>query len=97
LTEIQPERAEGIYLRFRRQPIHRLYQRDWDHEYWPLPPPGRGSNPGTKPIPDLWSDVALEKTDWILENHHPEPLSDNQQKELTKIIQAAEKELSDKE
>jgi trimethylamine--corrinoid protein Co-methyltransferase len=42
-------------------------------------------------------DVALEKTQWILENHHPEPLSDNQQKELTKIIQAAEKELSDKE
>jgi len=41
--------------------------------------------------------VAREKTDWILENHHPEPLSDNQQKELTKIIQAAEKELSDKE
>ena len=42
-------------------------------------------------------DVALEKTHWILENHHPEPLSDNQQKELAKIIQAAEKELSDKE
>jgi len=38
-----------------------------------------------------------EKKDWILENHHPELLSDNQQKELTKIIQAAEKELSDKE
>jgi trimethylamine--corrinoid protein Co-methyltransferase len=42
-------------------------------------------------------DVALEKTHWILENHHPEPLSDEQQIELTKIIQAAEKELSDKE
>ncbi len=42
-------------------------------------------------------DVALEKTHWILENHHPKPLSDNQQKELTKIIRAAEKELSDKE
>jgi hypothetical protein len=42
-------------------------------------------------------DVALEKTHWILENHHPEPLSDNQQTELTKIIQAAEKELSRKE
>jgi trimethylamine--corrinoid protein Co-methyltransferase len=42
-------------------------------------------------------DVALEKTRWILENHHPEPLSEKQQIELTKIIQAAEKELSDKE
>jgi len=42
-------------------------------------------------------DLAREKTDWILENHHPEPLSDSQRKELTKIIMLAEKELSDKE
>jgi trimethylamine--corrinoid protein Co-methyltransferase len=42
-------------------------------------------------------EVAREKTDWILENHHPEPLSDNQQRELTKIIALAEKELSGKE
>ena len=39
-------------------------------------------------------EVAREETDWILENHHPEPLSDEQQAELTKIIKAAEKELS---
>jgi trimethylamine--corrinoid protein Co-methyltransferase len=38
-------------------------------------------------------DVALEKTHWILENHHPEPLSDEQQKELTRIIVVAENEL----
>jgi hypothetical protein len=37
--------------------------------------------------------VAREKTDWILENHHPEPLSQNQQTELNRILQAAEKEL----
>jgi trimethylamine--corrinoid protein Co-methyltransferase len=42
-------------------------------------------------------DAALEKTHWILENHHPEPLSDEQQKELTRIIKAAEKELSGNE
>jgi trimethylamine--corrinoid protein Co-methyltransferase len=42
-------------------------------------------------------EIAREKTDWILENHHPEPLSDNQQRELTKIIALAEKELSGKE
>jgi trimethylamine--corrinoid protein Co-methyltransferase len=42
-------------------------------------------------------EVAREKTDWILENHHPEPLSDEQQKELTRIIKAAEKELSGKD
>jgi len=39
-------------------------------------------------------EVAREKTDWILENHHPEPLSETQQSELTRIIQAAERELS---
>jgi trimethylamine--corrinoid protein Co-methyltransferase len=39
-------------------------------------------------------EVAKEKTDWILENHHPEPLSENQQSELTRIIEAAEQELS---
>ena len=38
--------------------------------------------------------VAKEKTDWILENHHPEPLSENQQSELTRIIRVAERELS---
>lgn len=42
-------------------------------------------------------EVAREKTDWILENHHPEPLSDEQQKELARIVKAAEKELTEKE
>jgi len=42
-------------------------------------------------------DVALERTRWILENHHPEPLSDEQQVELTKIIAAAERELMERE
>ena len=39
-------------------------------------------------------EVAREKTDWILENHHPEPLSKEQQKELSRIVEAAEKELA---
>jgi trimethylamine--corrinoid protein Co-methyltransferase len=38
--------------------------------------------------------VAREKTDWILQNHHPEPLSETQQTELSRIIKAAEKELA---
>jgi trimethylamine--corrinoid protein Co-methyltransferase len=38
--------------------------------------------------------VAREKTDWILENHHPEPLSESQQAELTRVLEAAENELS---
>jgi hypothetical protein len=38
--------------------------------------------------------VAREKTDWILENHHPQPLDEAQQVELTRILQAAERELA---
>jgi trimethylamine--corrinoid protein Co-methyltransferase len=39
-------------------------------------------------------EVAREKTDWILDNHHPEPLSDAQKSELDRILQAAERQLS---
>ncbi len=38
-------------------------------------------------------EVARERTDWILETHHPEPLSENQQSELTRIVEVAEREL----
>jgi len=39
-------------------------------------------------------DMARQKTDWILENHHPEPLSDSQSSELTRILESAENELT---
>jgi trimethylamine--corrinoid protein Co-methyltransferase len=38
-------------------------------------------------------EVAKEKTDWILENHHPKPLDEAQQTEFKRILQAAEREL----
>jgi hypothetical protein len=38
-------------------------------------------------------EVAREKVDWILENHHPESLDEATQTELTRILQAAEREL----
>jgi len=38
-------------------------------------------------------DVAREKTDWILENHHPAPLADGQRAEIIRILQAADREL----
>lgn len=38
-------------------------------------------------------EVAVEKTAWILDNHHPEPLSEDQQTELTRILKTAESEL----
>jgi trimethylamine--corrinoid protein Co-methyltransferase len=39
-------------------------------------------------------DVAREKTEWILKNHHPAPLADEQRKELSRILQAADRELA---
>ncbi|MFC2063514.1 trimethylamine methyltransferase family protein [Chloroflexota bacterium] len=38
-------------------------------------------------------EVAKEKTNWILENHHPEPLSEPQKNELNRILKAADREL----
>ena len=38
-------------------------------------------------------EIAREKTDWILENHHPQPLADEQQAELNRILETAEREL----
>jgi len=39
-------------------------------------------------------EVAREKRDWILENHHPKPLDEKVQKELNKILAAADHELN---
>jgi trimethylamine--corrinoid protein Co-methyltransferase len=39
-------------------------------------------------------DVARERTDWILQNHVPEPLSREQQSELTQILRMADRELN---
>lgn len=41
-------------------------------------------------------EAALEKTRWIIENHHPQPLDERIEQELEKILQAAAKELLDK-
>ncbi len=38
-------------------------------------------------------EVAREKVDWILSNHHPQPLSAEQQAELTRILSAADREI----
>jgi trimethylamine--corrinoid protein Co-methyltransferase len=38
-------------------------------------------------------ELAREKTDWILENHQPQPLADEQKRELETILRAAEREL----
>jgi len=74
----------GHYLRERhtREYFHKLDFSEVVH----VPAPG-----GTYRDP---FEVAREKTDWILKNHHPEPLSEHQQNELSRIIESAERELS---
>ena len=45
--------------------------------------------------PDGWRDpqeVAREKVDWILANHYPEPLEEDQRSELNRIVKAADRE-----
>ena len=37
-------------------------------------------------------EVAREKANWILENHHPQPLEEAQNNELTRILKAADRE-----
>jgi trimethylamine--corrinoid protein Co-methyltransferase len=39
-------------------------------------------------------EVAREKVNWILENHHPEPLDEAAQAEFKRILATAERELS---
>jgi hypothetical protein len=38
-------------------------------------------------------EVARERVKWILNNHQPEPLEDARQVELTRILNAAEREI----
>jgi trimethylamine--corrinoid protein Co-methyltransferase len=40
-------------------------------------------------------EYAIEQTKWILANHHPEPVETDKQKELERILAAADKELCD--
>ena len=41
-------------------------------------------------------EVAREKVDWILNNHQPEPLEKVKQRELARILEAAEQEITKK-
>jgi trimethylamine--corrinoid protein Co-methyltransferase len=37
-------------------------------------------------------EMARQKVDWILENHHPQPLEDGQKVELERILAAADRQ-----
>ena len=38
-------------------------------------------------------EVAREKVDWILSNYQPEPLEEDKKRELTRILDSADREL----
>jgi trimethylamine--corrinoid protein Co-methyltransferase len=85
LDVIKAVGPRGHYLaqRHTRQQMHR-----WElSKLVNQPAPGGGYR---DPV-----EVAREKTAWILENHHPQPLEADQQAELTRILRAAEQELGD--
>ena len=42
-------------------------------------------------------EVAREKADWILNHHHPQALEPDQQKELTRILAGADREIGGRE
>ncbi|HEY5728954.1 MAG TPA: trimethylamine methyltransferase family protein, partial [Anaerolineales bacterium] len=86
LDVIQAVGPGGHYLKQRhtRDYFHKLEFSDVVHVY---------DNAGGYRDP---IEVAREKTNWIFENHHPQPLSETQKNELSKILKAADGELDDK-
>jgi len=84
LEVIQAVGQRGHYLsqRHTREYFHKLSFSEVLHVYQP-------SGGYRDPV-----EMAREKTRWILENHHPEPLAEAQVSELNRILQAAGEELS---
>ncbi len=73
----------GHFLAHRHTRIH-LRQRQFSQLTSQMGADGAIRNP---------QDVAREKVEWILANHHPQPLEDEQIDELRKILKAADQEM----
>ncbi|MFN2190611.1 MAG: trimethylamine methyltransferase family protein [Candidatus Promineifilaceae bacterium] len=43
------------------------------------------------------TEAARDKVDWILKNHHPEPLEDRQRAELSRILEVAGREMENQD
>jgi trimethylamine:corrinoid methyltransferase-like protein len=82
IKEVGPR---GHYLKYRHTKLN-MRKRQFSDITRQLGPDGSIRDP---------IEVAREKTDWILENHLPEPLTDEQQAELDRILEAAEREFGD--
>jgi trimethylamine--corrinoid protein Co-methyltransferase len=81
IKEVGPR---GHFLSLRHTRTH-LRQRQFSDIMRQPGPDGRMRDP---------IEVAREKTDWILENHHPAPLDEVQAAEFGRILAAAERELA---
>jgi trimethylamine--corrinoid protein Co-methyltransferase len=79
IREVGPR---GHFLRQRHTRTHLRRRQFSDLAAQPLPEGGYRA-----PI-----KVAQEKLEWIVENHHPEPLAEEQRAELDRILLAAERE-----
>jgi trimethylamine:corrinoid methyltransferase-like protein len=86
LDVIKDVGPRGQFLAHRHTRTH-LRQRQFSSLTGQLQPNGGYRDP---------QDVAREKIDWILANHHPKPLDEVQQAELTRILAVADSEARSK-
>ncbi len=80
-------KAVGPRGHFLAQKHTRRYMRQWEFSDLMHQPSPQGGY--RDPV-----EVAREKTEWILKNHHPQPLEEAKQAELKRILQAAEREMN---
>lgn len=84
LDVIKAVGPRGHFLRHRQTRTHLRQRRFSDLVGQPNPAAGYRD-----PIA-----LAQQKVRWILENHHPQPLEENVQRELKRILSAAEREMN---
>lgn len=83
LDVIKQVGPRGLYLK-QRHTRENLKRRKYSELTTQAHPSGKMRDP---------VEVAREKVDWILSNHHPQPLDAAQQAELTRILAAADREI----
>jgi len=83
LDVIKQVGPRGLFLRHRHT-RENLKRRKYSELTEQADPSGKSREP---------VEVAREKVDWILSNHHPQPLDAAQQAELTRILTAADREI----
>jgi len=85
LDVIKQVGPRGLFLKYRHT-RENLKRRKYSELTEQTDPSGKMRDP---------VEVAREKVDWILSNHHPQPLDAAQQAELTRILAAADREIGE--